>query len=41
MKEVYLNDLTAYDLMSLIDEGERFIVRTKKSGVLPKYNFDR
>lgn len=37
MKEVSLSNLTAEDLMSLIDDGERFYVCTEKSNVLP-YN---
>lgn len=36
MKEVFLTDLTAEDLIRLIDEGERFYVRTNKSNILPE-----
>ena len=36
MKTVNITDLTADDLMRLIDEGERFYVRTSsKSNLLP------
>lgn len=38
MKEVLINDLSLEDLMSLINQGERFYVRTSKSDLLPEHN---